>query len=386
VKKEMKHRLKHIGGHFPDHQQTLLLKAALLNKTEASACFDEWLQSHNLAYLRPESATFLSDFMDTLDLGSQRMLPLVIHNLGEGAHPYFKFLSGTRKNYWVKTKQIAFNTRKVRDAFEQNGIPCILIKGLDLATRYYPNDTLRPMSDGDILVPYTFRKQALEMAQTGLLGNKISAYDHYMKDFIHGIHLRFDKQEADVDLHWSVFKEYADVAGASDFVWNKLADVRTSTGIEKRMQDTQAFFVSLVHGRNFGVVPPFRWVADVMLIYRNAEHLDWDELLSLCQKYHFKPFIKRAFPYLVKEFELKVPDTFMALLEEMPEHDLEESYYAAFSQRFEQRNLISRIWSSFTKRLIFYRLFLKENHVSLFSYFTGWYTGIIKTKLFPQNR
>ncbi|NBA85204.1 hypothetical protein GVN16_05500 [Emticicia sp. CRIBPO] len=379
----MKHRLKHIGGHFPDHQQTLLLKAALLDKSEAAACFEAWLQSHSLAYLRPGSATFLSDFMDTLDLGSQRMLPLVIHNLGEDAHPYFKFLSGIRKNYWVKTKQILHNAQKVRNTLEQNGIPCILIKGLDLATRYYHNDTLRPMSDGDILVPFAFRSQALEIARKGL---KISAYDHSMKDFLHGIHLRFDRQEADADLHWNIFKEYPDSSTASDFIWDKLTEVKTSIGIDKRMQDTHAFFVSLVHGRNFGVVSPFRWVADTMMVYRNAGHLDWDEMLDLCQRFHFKPFIKRAFPYLVKEFGMKVPEGFMTSLEEMPAGQLEESYYRAFSQSFNQGNLVSRIWGNFRNRLIFYRLFVKENHGSVFSYFVAWYTGVMKAKLSPEIR
>lgn len=384
MKKEMEPRPKYVGGHFPDKRQTWLLKAALLDKPRASACFEEWLQSCNLAYLRPGSATFLSDFMDTLDTGSQRMLPLVIHNLGDEAHPYFKFLSGTRKNYWVKTKQILFNVQKVRQVLTENGIPSILIKGADLATRYYPNDTLRPMADGDVLIPFSAREKALKLAVKGLFGNTISGYDYFMKDYRHGIYLRFDGQEGNVDLHWNVFKEYASEPGASDYIWDNLVEAKTGIGMDKRMQDTHAFFVCLVHGRNFGMVPPFRWVADVMLIYRNAEHIDWDELLSLCRKFHFKPFVKRAFAFLVNEFDMKVPSGFIGELEKMQPSPLEEKYYAIIAESFQTDGLFLRLRSNFRHRSSLYHLFLRESHFSSVSYFAGWFIALVKTKLFSR--
>lgn len=42
--------------------------------------------------------------------------------------------------------------RPVLAAFEQDGIPCIILKGIALAERVYPNIALRGMSDVDILV------------------------------------------------------------------------------------------------------------------------------------------------------------------------------------------------------------------------------------------
>lgn len=369
--KQQSVKVNYEGGHFPNEKQTLLLKSAVFPNPEAIMYFMEWLRLCGLDKLDIESKTFLSDFMDSLDLGSQRMLPLVIHNVGESNHPYFRFLLGIRKNFWVKNQQTIFYAKKVQQVFDKNSIPCIQIKGLDLASRYYPNDALRPMNDGDILVPYQYKEQALGLAIDGVFGNKIANYDLYLKDFLHAVHLDFS-EHIDIDLHWNIFSEYSNTPDCTDFIWENTQTVVINNVSTKRMSETHAFFVSLLHGRNFDTVPPFRWVADTIMIMRSAKTIDWNELLLLTQRFHFKPFLKKAFPYLKQEFNMDIPAPFLLALEKMEVNDLEKKYYYSVSQNAKKYGFLSWFWYRITAKILYHKLFLQNKETSLTKYLLSW--------------
>jgi len=364
-----------MGGHFPDDQQTLLLKAALSQRLKAIRYFVEWLEVNKLDRLDPASKTFLTDFMDSIDEGSHRLLPQVIHNLGDDTHPYFRFLLGTRKNYWVKNKQIEFRTRQVLDILAENAIPAMLIRGLDLALRYYENPSLRPMSNGDILIPYEYKSVAFELAEKGLLGNKTHTYSLKARNIAQTVHLEFDG-ELNVDLHWSIFREYAHTADASDFIW------KGATRGEKSytLSGTHALFVSLVKGSTFEQVPPFGWVADAQMIIRKAE-IDWHEMLQLTKHFLYKPFLKRVFLYLVDQHQFSIPDYFLERLKALEISEAEEKYYRAASGNPGKYSILSRVWFETLKKIHLHKLLLKNTDVSLSKYLFSWYFNRIKAKL-----
>lgn len=364
-----------MGGHFPDDQQTLLLKAALSERLKAIRYFVEWLEVNNLDQLNPASNTFLTDFMDSIDEGSHRLLPLVIHNLGEDTHPYFKFLLGTRKNYWVKNKQTEFRARQVLNILAQQGIPAMLIRGLDLALRFYDNPSLRPMSNADILIPYEYKSAAFALADKGLFGNKTHTYSLKAKKIAHTIHLEFDG-ELNVDLHWNIFKEYTHDPDTSDFMW------KDATKGEKTYTPsaTHALFVSLVKGSRFEKVPPFGWVADAEMIIRKAE-IDWDEILELTKRFHYKPFLKRAFQYLLGQQQFEFPNNFLEKLKTLPVSEDEEKYYRVASCNPAKYGILSRIWFETLKKIHLHKLLLKNTDVSLSEYLFIWYFNRIKAKL-----
>jgi hypothetical protein len=80
-------------GNFPNESQKALLKASLsTNLQEAEAFFETWLESKFLDQLDVKHPDFLSHFMDPLDTGSQRLIPLLHHNLRDSKHPYMPFL------------------------------------------------------------------------------------------------------------------------------------------------------------------------------------------------------------------------------------------------------------------------------------------------------
>lgn len=368
--------MKYTGGHFPNEKQTLLLKAALSERLKAIRYFTEWLEMNHLDNLDMTSPNFLSNFMDSLDLGSHRMLPLVIHNLGEQTHPYFGFLLGTRKNYWVRNKQIEHKALQIQKFLEQHGIPSMQIKGLDVANRFYENTAHRPMKDGDILIPYQFREKAIELAKAGVFGNKTKIFHLSMKDFTHAIHLEFDGS-VDIDLHWNTFREYIYTPGSCDFIWEK-ATKETKSGVSNyRMSATHALFLSMVHGRNFDSTPPFRWVADARTIIDKSA-IDWEELLEIIERFQFKPFLKKAFPYLVEQHQFNIPDDFLKKLSQLKTDELEEKYYRSISGNIRKYGLVSMLWGGTAKRILYHRLFLRESDISLARFIVSWYFNRIK--------
>jgi hypothetical protein len=364
------------GGHFPNEKQTLLLKAALSERLKAIRYFAEWLELNQLNKLDTSSPNFLSNFMDSLDLGSQRMLPLIIHNLGEQTHPYFGFLLGTRKNYWVRNKQIEHKALQIQKLLEEHGIPGMQIKGLDLATRFYENIAHRPMNDGDILVPQQHRKKVVELAENGKFGNKTGTFHLQTKNFTHAIHLEFEGN-IDIDLHWNIFREYTFCPGSSDFIWQSATKEIKSGVTNYRMSPNHALFLSLVHGRTFDVVPPFRWVADAKKIIDTSE-INWDELFELTTRFKFKPFLKKVFPYLSIEHQLNIPNDFLEKLSKLETDELEEKYYRSISRNIRKYGFISMLWHGTATKIFYHRLFMNDADVSLIRFIFSWYLMRIK--------
>lgn len=367
------------GGHFPDAKQTLLLKAALSDRLEGIRHFVNWLQINQLDKLRPDSPTFLADFMDSIDKGSQRMLPLVTHNLGEDTHPYFKFLIGTRKNYWVRNKQIAHRAFQIQKLLAQNGIPCILIRGLYLAEYYYENIGHRPMNDGNILIPYKFKEQAVALVKKGIFESKAVRYNSEPGEITHTIHLEFDG-EVYIELHWNIFQEYAHISDASDFIWrNATKDIKAGN-MHYHMSPVHTLFISLVSGKGFEAIPPFRWVADAKMIVDKSD-IDWDEFLVLAKQFHYKPFLKRAVAYLIEQHQFKIPVDFVEKLNTFKVSKLEEKYYHAISANIRQYGLASLLWYGIGRKVIQYKLFFKNTDISLPKYLFSWVFNRIRARL-----
>ncbi|WP_367914491.1 nucleotidyltransferase family protein [Leadbetterella sp. DM7] len=371
--------MRGIGGHFPTEIQTLLLKSALNENNKAHVSFSKWLVRKNLEALNPDSPTFLSDFMDSLDLESQRLLPLVIQNLGENSHPYFKLLRGIRKNFWVRNKQIEYRAGQIQKSLTLLKIPSMKIKGLDYAQNYYDSMALRPMNDGGILIPFNYREKVVKLMEQGYFGNKQNTFSLRMKDNTHAVHLEFEAG-IDIGLHWNIFAEYSNKINVSDFIWEKARKEEHNGEVMYKMHDTHAFFLSIIHDRNFDFVPPFRWVADTHKIRQKAE-IDWEEVYTLARKFPYKPFLKDSFTYLDNVFHADFPPGFVSKINNLKTTHLENAYYRNTTRNIRNFGFISLAWYGTIRRFIHYFLFLRESDTSLFKYLTSWYYNRIQGEL-----
>jgi hypothetical protein len=368
------------GGHFPNELQTLILKAALLNRKEAMSCFLDWLDLNQLNHLNVKSTSFISDFMDEIDLGSQRLMPLVIENLGIDSHPYFPLFTGYKKNLWVRNQRIFLAAKDLLEKLSEEGIPTLLVKGISMANMYYKRIECRPMNDGDILIPYACKSKSLAFFRKQKKLYRMGKKDINMVDFYHASHF-FQNKDTDIDIHWNLFAEYANHADASSFAWEGSQEYHWDGKSTRVLSPTHEFFLALIHGRHFGELPPIRWVPDCVMILRKENgKLDWAEFTRLSRMYHFKPYIQKALVYLKDNFWAELPDEMMKEIATMPIKKDELLYYHLAAMNIKKHGFLSMFYLGTRRLILIHRLF--ENEEPLWKYLLRWYTQ----KLIKETR
>lgn len=356
-------------GNYPNESQVCLLRAALSTDIRvAETYFEKWLTLKHIDNLDVKHPDFLSHFMDPLDIGSQRLIPLLHENLNSSSHRYLPFLTGYKKKTWFRNQQIEFYIKKLQAQLAANNIPSIVFKGLDYAANYYPSFATRPMNDGDLLIPLTEKEKFFKLNKEGKFDFEVSKSGAEMKQFIHAAHLEYP-YDVDIDLHWNIFPEYSNDLQINDIVWaNKKLDKQGNP----RLSETLSLFLALTHGKNFDPVPPIRWVSDSILILRKSE-IDWNLFYELTQKLKFKPFIINAINYLKEEFSFEIPDDVLEKLNKLTPTSLEKQYYDSISIDIRKYGIFSLMYYGTKRRFIFYNLFLKDYWTSIWHYLFDWY-------------
>lgn len=359
------------GGHFPNELQTLILKAALLEKNEAMNSFLDWLGLSQLDNLDVKSNSFISDFMDEIDLGSQRLMPLVIENLGVESHPYFSLFKGYKKNLWVRNQRIFLAAKELLDKLSKEGIPTLLIKGISMANIYYQRIECRPMNDGDILIPYEYKSKSLKFFREQNKLYRMGREEKNMVEFYHASHF-FQNKDTDIDIHWNLFAEYANHPDSSSFAWEGSQEYNWGGKSTRVLSPTHEFFLALIHGRHFGELPPIRWVPDCVMILRKENgKLDWDEFIRLSKMYNFKPYIQKALVYFKDNFWADLPDEMMKEIAHMPITKDELLYYHLAAMNIKKHGFLSMFYLGTRRLILIHRLFANEEPI--LKYMLRWY-------------
>ncbi|MHA8066975.1 nucleotidyltransferase family protein [Aquirufa sp. ROCK2-A2] len=357
-----------LRANYPNQSQVALLKAALLTNLQvAEKHFESWLIDKYLDQLDVQHPDFLSHFMDPLDTGSQRLIPLLHHNLTGSKHAYIPYLIGHTKKTWFRNKQIEFFAQKLQAQLEEHQIPSIIMKGLDYANNYYPAFSSRPMNDGDLLISLRDKEKFFKLYYQGVFDFTISEGVANMLDFTHAAHLEYP-YDVDIDLHWNLFPEYAEDLSVSDLVWKQ---TKQDAKGNLRLSETMTLYVALTHGRNFDPIPPFRWVSDSMLISKNS-NIDWEVFYELTQQLQFKPFIIHAVNYLKEEFGFEIPDDVLIKLNLIQPSYLEKQYYNTISMDIRTYGIFSLFYVGLKRRIVFYQLFLIDYYKSIWHYLFSW--------------
>lgn len=365
-------------GNYPNESQLYLLKSALSTDIiKAEAYFKKWLQLKNIDCLDVEHPDFLSHFMDPLDVGSQRLIPLLHENLSRTNHPYLPYLTGHKKKTWFRNKQIEFYIKKLQSQLAFHNIPSIIFKGLDYALNYYPSFASRPMNDGDLLIPLQDKEKFFKLYNAGSFDLKISMEGSEMKQFIHAAHVEYP-YDVDIDLHWNIFPEYNNDLTINDLVWSHTKIDKEGT---QRLSETLSLFLALTHGKNFDQVPPIRWVSDSILISRKSE-IDWDIFCELSQNFKFKPFIINAINFLKEEFDLEIPENVLVKINRLTPTILEKQYYDSISMNIRTYGIFSLLYYGTKRRIIFYNLFLKNYYINIWDYIFNWYKSRFWVELY----
>ena len=288
----------------PEALQQLLLKAALLSGPAAVGAWRAWSTRADL---------------ERLDEGSNRLLPLLSANLDRlgVSDDASGRLRGYRRRTWyvnqVKMKQLEV----VLDAFARAGIATSILKGAALARAFYPDPSLRPMSDLDILVRRSDALRAiawlLDQGWTPAerrVARRLAMFfrtDHDAEARIlqrEGI--GFSRETIDLDLHWRVL-HHRGWPGADDPFWDGSVETTVGTARTRMLNPTDSLLHVCEHGSRWNKVPPIRWIADAVMILRGA--IDWDRLVRRARELQVASTLAPMLAYLRDDFDAPVPDS-----------------------------------------------------------------------------
>jgi hypothetical protein len=325
-----------LGHCWPTPDQTLLLRAALLPGKAAREAWETWRQRASLG---------------KLDGGSRRLLPLLYRNLralGIDDPAFVEFKASQRHN-WFKNQSLFHQSAQTVAALTAHGIPTILLKGASLATRFYADPSLRPMTDLDLLVPEADGGRAHECLLK--LGWQP---DHPAFDPDVHLTMRHSTGYArtggyQLDLHRHVLWDCVYPEADRPF-WERAEPCSFHGVPTATLCATDDLIHVCVHAARYNEFPPVRWAADAMHILRSTAHpVDWDRLLRVAHTLRLSLSLHAALLYLGEALDAPVPSAVLAALAAMPVTAAERRFYRIKVSRPGVLRGFPLIWYQYTR-------------------------------------
>jgi Uncharacterised nucleotidyltransferase len=290
-------------GCWPAEGQALLLRAALLDASEATRAWTDWLSGHD-----PRAT----------DAGSRRLLPLVYRNVtSAGGDPALLGCAADQyRRSWLKNHKIVERLAGVLRAFREAGIPTMVLKGLPLGLRYYQDLGLRPMADADVLVREPDPSRVLRAIQAAGL-TAASGPITWPPRFSAARAFR-DGMGLEVDVHCRVLHECLR-DGADDELWAAATPIDVGGAPTVALVPADQLLHVLVHGFRRSRVSPVRWVADAATVVRaSGSALDWDRLVVQARTRDLARIVLAGLGYLRSSLALSIPTEVLRSLSRTP--------------------------------------------------------------------
>jgi hypothetical protein len=300
-----------------------LLRAALLAGPAASAAWREWKSRVDVGQL---------------DEGSDRMLPLVGHNLSRLGleDPMLGMLLGMRRAVWMSNTLRLRETAAVLRLLHGAGVETLLLKGAALANLYYRDRGLRPMADTDVLVPTRQARAAMDvLAKDGWkpVGLTKDARRPELTIPVRHSHGFEHPSGQQVDLHWHVFWEWCAPDDDED-LWRHAVPLEVAGVRSRALGPADQLLHVCVHGARWSEVPPLRWAADALTVIRAPGlAVDWSRLLDQARARGFVPEMRDTLTFLSAALDAPVPPALLASLEAAPASRVDRVSYALRRRR-----------------------------------------------------
>jgi hypothetical protein len=342
-------------GWCPTETQLLLLKAALLSGDEAIDAWHRWVGSVDL---------------ESLDEGSNRLLPLLSYNLDRlGLRtPHSDRLRGYRRQTWFRNQLQIKTFESILTSLRQIGLDSVILKGIPLAFLFYPDSSIRPLYDIDVLV---HRQEALRaialLVEQGWrtadwrIARRMQRFFRpddaraavpdatLQRRILQGESIAFaDRSGMQVDLHWNVL-HYRAWPGADNDFWSGAVDREIGNLRARILCPTDCLLHVLEHGSRWNYVPPIRWVADAMMIL-SGEPIDWQRLVRLAQKNQLVFALYGMLDLLKSHFDAPIPSEVMEQLLASPTTWVERTEHRLTNRWPGEPPMLWRLWFSHLRR------------------------------------
>lgn len=292
---------------WPSPEQELLLQAALTKGPGARQAWAQWIERVDL---------------NLLDPGSNRLLPLVYHNLKkEGIeHDIFQRLKGVYRYTWTKNQMLFHAITPVLNRFHGSGIRTMILKGAALIVRYYFNFGLRPMNDFDVLVRDQDVRSAIDLLNKSGWKPVNQPFQALTEEYfrLNEAHSFNNADGQWLDLHWHLLPK-SSYPGGDDEFWENAVPARVNEESSQILSPADQLLHACIHGTKWHSPPMYNWMADAVVIMNTAgPEIDWDRFIDYAQKPRLLLAVRTVMNYLREALQAPVPPPVLQAINRRP--------------------------------------------------------------------
>jgi len=361
---------------FPNKEEELFLKLLLSSEDDFPKLWKQW----------KDQIVF-----DHLDYATSKLIPFLYLRLKESdiADNMTGRIRGAYKFTWYKNLLIIDAAKNVVSLLNKENIPVILLKGVPLLANIYKNTGARSLGDADILVAPKHIKKAVDIMTANdwkysyqspfyINNNSESPSGKVIKEIT-----LINNQNVQIDMHWSLFlsKENKEYPMSFDEVFKYSIDFDLKE-VQCKIPCYEDMIIHIiVHGAEQIRQRTLRWVLDVVSIMRTVP-IDWKFLIERIKKFEVAVELNVAFSYLLKNFSIPVPESFIEELSKLPikKDKIKQYYKIANNNEITLHRKILFLWNG-------YWLYERKGN-----FFTSWFyfidfvcrnRGIIRKQQIP---
>ncbi len=303
--------MEKLSSCWPTKDQELLLKAALLKGKQGLTAWKKWRKV---------------DF-NTIDYGSLRLIPQLYQNLlnQDVQLSVIKRYKGIYRSFWAKNQLLFHKVKPLMGSLVNAGVEVMLFKGVGLILRHNLDIALRPMEDIDILVQQDDVNTILSIVKEHGWQPKAGC-PTVINDTTTEISFQNESGQF-IDIHFHALL-YGKWGQHESSCWERAVEGKFFGIPIKIMDDSDHLIHIVVHGLSWNVVPPFRWIADSMLLLNKPCSIEWDYLVEQSKRLRVTIPMYYGLKYLKeKMYVTTIPNHVLKALKRYPTSFLERMAY-----------------------------------------------------------
>jgi len=208
--------------------------------------------------------------------------PLVFYKLQKHGQQVPEELYLSLKPYYIGnlTTNLKFwkEFLKINEAFKENNISLLPLKGVDILARFYPAFDLRSMVDIDILIKEEqFTDAEKVLFSLGYQKNLRGLKEEYWRK--HQCHIAFYKERAVLEVHWGLDFKRGDRV-ILPRIWERMQQIELRNHKINTFSPEDAIFSFALHLRRYGNILALKQVLDAAQIINKTTDFDWSYVLE----------------------------------------------------------------------------------------------------------
>lgn len=293
------------------------------------------------------------------------------------------------RNYHMSelTRMIAINNERsnIFDELDEKGIKYMPLKGL-IIKNYYPKESMRQMSDNDILFDSNFRDDVASIMKAN--GYKTTATGENSDDYHKAPYSTFE-------FHRTLFYNLHDFCPTFDGLWDRAtADDERPFMYHMGLDDVYIYSVCHMYKHFSTAGCGVRFLADhYLFLKKENDKLNWDYINSFFEKYNISEYEKSSRLLAFKLFDEKeLDDEDIKLFETYINfgiygdgniqlgNDIEKLADGGSINKAKKKYIFSRLFPPKAKMIADHRILEKHPYLLPFMYIYRLFRGLFNSK------